>query len=492
MMSVQNHRQQLSGNKLLVFWVIIFSLTSCSVSRKTSPLDDKNVQIIKSGTKKPVPDQIPMDTSIITRQLPKTDSSTGNVIKRDVKLEVKIDTIYWKSPVNVIPPITIKEKKKAIYKEGINLKDSYNVKFLIPLNSDAYNSSELSQSRFVHYYAGVLRALERLDDEQIKINITVIDTEEGSTKVKDRLSEIVTEDTDLILGPFERDDVKLMAEECKIKSIPLVSPWQTSTKITNENPYYIQMKPNLKEHFLKLAQNTCSEFQKGEVAIIGRNNKETNSWISYFQEASKTDLNSKNADFYTLVYVTDDSLNVGVMAFAKIMKNPKIKAVIIPNYSYNDEAFIYSCLRKLLAEKGSRPIIVYGMPILYESEKIDFDFYHSLQMRIVMSDFVDENQSDIREFRREYLDIYGEIPPADAIKGYDLMLYIGRNIWKYGKNFQNYLDSEAISYLQSTFDIKKAKSEDSMIDADPSKFDFFENKHLDIIEFKGTRFQRRN
>ena len=492
MILVLNHQQQLSGNKLLLFWVILFAFTSCTVSKKASPLDDKNVQIIKSGTQKPFPGAITKDTSSAFGQHANAETPSSSYKKSEVKIEIKIDTIYWKTPLGVKPPITIKGKKKVVYKEGIDIRDSYNVKFLIPLNSDAYNPSELPQSRFVHYYAGVLRALERLDDEQIKLNVTIIDTEEGNEKIKERLSEIVSEGTDLIIGPFERDDVKLMAEECKSKSIPLVSPWQTSTKIANENPYYIQMKPNLKEHFVKLAQNTCLEFQKGEVAIIGKNNKETNLWISYFQEAAKTNLNSKNADFYTPVYVTDDSLNVGVMAFVKIIKNPKIKAVIIPNYSYNDEAFIYSCLRKLLAEKGTRSIIVYGMPILYESEKIEFDFYHSLQMRIVMSDFVDENQSEIREFRREYLDIYGEIPTVDAVKGYDLMLYIGRNIWKYGKNFQNYLDNEAISYLQSTFDVKKAKSEDSIIGEDPSKFDFFENKHLDIIEFKGTRFQRRN
>jgi len=367
------------------------------------------------------------------------------------------------------------------------MKDEYNIKLLIPLNSDELSNP--MESRFVHFYAGALKALELLDEEDIKLNVQVIDTEEGNYKVSENIGMILSENTDLVIGPFKRDDVRLLAEECKIKSVPLVSPWQTSTKITNENPYYVQMKPNLKEHFMKLNENAVADYQKGEVVIIGKNNKETASWVEYFQDAAASSVNIK--DFYTTYFVSTDSLNTGPTAFSRMFKNTKVKAVILPNYSYTDEDFIYACLRKLSAEKSGRNISVYGMPILYDSDKIDFDFYSALQMKVVMSDFVDVDQGKIREFRRNYLDMYGEIANSDAVKGYDLMLYLGRNLWKYGRNFQYYLEQEATSYLQSVYDIRKARSEDSPVMNDPEKFDFFENKHLDIIEFKGNKWERK-
>jgi len=172
-----------------------------------------------------------------------------------------------------------------------------------------------------------------------------------------------------------------------------------------------------------------------------------------------------------------------------MLKNPRLRAVIIPNYSYNDEEFIYSCLRRLSAEKGGRSLSVYGMPIMYDSDKIDFDFYHSLQMKVVMSDFVDQDHGKIREFRREFLDMFGEIPTDEAVKGYDMMLYIGRNLINNGKNFQYYLENDSASYLHSIYEIRKAKSEDSPVANDPAKFDYFENKHLDIIEFRGNKWE---
>ncbi len=481
MISVQNHLQRLSGNKVLYFiFASIVTLVACTVS-KPAVTPEKDIQIVKAGKT--------AEPKVQVKEVPVTpNSQIEKPAQSDVKVVVKVDTIIWKDVSSVHKPIEIKNDRKANKQEGLQLKDEYNISLLIPLNSDG--TAVASKSRFVHFYAGVLQALEKLEEEDIKLNIRVIDTEEGTFKVSEKYPEFLTDDTDLVIGPFERDDVRLMADVCKARSIPLVSPWQTSTRIANENPYYLQMKPNLKEHFLKLAEATTSVYNKGEVAIIGLNNKETSSWVKYFQDATTSGTGPR--DFYSTYFVSTDSLNLGPTAFFRLFKNTKIKAVIIPNYSYTDEDFIYSCLRRLAAEKGSRPVSVYGMPILYDSDKIDFDFYHSLQMKVVMSDFVDEDHGKIREFRRDFLDKYGEIPDTDAVKGYDLMLYLGRNIWKYGKNFQQYLENEASSYLQSIYDIRKAKSEDSPVAADPDRFDFYENKHLDIIEFRGNKWQKRN
>jgi len=457
-------------------------MQSCSVSKPVSL--PKDAQIVKAGGI--TPPKVKSDS--VGTQPEKNKAGNGKSFsEKEIKVKLPVDTIIWHDISEKNPPIITKQKQNVIYAEGLDLKDEYNVKLLIPLNSDAQTFP--SESRFVHFYAGALKALETLDEEDIKLNVQVIDTEEGNYKVKDNLKEILTDNTDLIIGPFEREDLKVLADECKIKSIPLVSPWQTSTKITNENPYYIQMKPNLKEHFLKLAESTSGDYQKGEVVIIGKNNKETASWIQYFQETVST--NQHISDFYSSYFVSTDSLNAGPSAFSRLFKNNKVKAVIIPNYSYADEDFIYSCLRRLTAEKSGRNISVYGMPILYDSDKIDFDFYNALKMKVVMSDFVDLDQGKIREFRRAYLDMYGEIPSEDAVKGYDLMLYLGRHIWKYGRNFQYYLENEASSYLQSVYNIRKARSEDSPISNDPLKFDYFENKHLDIIEFTGNKWERK-
>ncbi|MCB0660461.1 MAG: hypothetical protein KDC04_05975, partial [Saprospiraceae bacterium] len=172
--------------------------------------------------------------------------------------------------------------------------------------------------------------------------------------------------------------------------------------------------------------------------------------------------------------------------------NPKIKAVLLPNYSFSDEEFVYGVLRRLMAEKGSKQVVVYGMPLLIESEKIDFDFYHALNLRIALSDYLDLNSEEIREFRREFLDLYGEIPLSDAVKGYSIMMLAANSLHSYGTHFQNYIVNKDMTFLQTTFNIEKSVSEDKETDINNTKdFDYFENKHLDIVEFKGTGFVKR-
>ncbi|MFZ1749294.1 MAG: ABC transporter substrate-binding protein [Saprospiraceae bacterium] len=470
MISAQNHPQPSNGNSWLIMAGLVL-LYSCATTKNAGT--PKDVQIVKS------------DKSTTPSPTGKKDSDIKAKSSGEILVSSKIDTIIWQDVTPYHPPITVRQPKKAVYKEGLEFRDEYNVKLLIPLNSDGTNDP--TKSKFAHFYAGILQALEVLDVEGIKINLTVIDTEEGDFNVQQNISNLVDDNTDLIIGPFERDDVKVIAEECKIKSVPVVSPWQTSTKITNENPYYIQIKPNLKEHFIKLANSTSREFGKGEVAIICKRSSESEAWIKFFQEAAFN--NNAVNDFFSTYFVSPDSLANGPSAFSGLFRNPKIKAIILPNYSYNDESFIYSCLRRLNAEKAGRNISVYGMPILFDSDKIEFEYYYSLNINVVMSDFVDPNQSAIREFRRDFLNLFGEIPDVEAIKGYDLALYLGRNIWKYGKNFQNYLENEPGIYLQSSYNIQKSKSDDSQVIDDPYKFDYYENKHLDIIEFSGNKWQ---
>lgn len=463
MILAPNHQLPLSGNSFVLGLIIVLglSMVSCSGTKKVVIKDEKKVQITKANEGK--------------------------------KKEQSVDTIKWKKIDEDYPfqeeatPKTIdkvKEKPKSPFKSE-NFKDVYNVSLLIPLNSNNYNQALLAKSRFVQFYAGALLALEELDAEGIKLNLKVIDTEQTGFNLNAQKLDILNENVDLIIGPFEKEDVKLMVDEAKQRQITLVSPWYTSTKLTNENPFYLQLKPNLKEHFFKMADHISSNFRKGEVVVLTKDNKEGNAWFNYFQECTKEI--KKDENFLTQYYYSEDSLKAGNTAFFRLFESGKVKAVILPNYSYNDEDLIYSVIRRLSVDKGNNFVNLYGMPILHDSEKIDFEYYNSLKMRIVLTDYIDDTKYEIKNFKRKFLDNFGEIANADAIKGYDAMIFIGRNLNKYGRKFQFDITNQSIKLIQSNILLKKSNSDDTKYE-DTSKFDYFENKHIDLIEFNGTRF----
>lgn len=481
MISVLSRLRPLSGNKggLILIWVVFFF--SCSTTRKS--VYDKATQIVPSAKEAPE-DIAPSNEVFVVESQNDTIISSPQKRSVDIPPQVLPDTIEWTDISDIMLPIKSEARTENFIKPSIQLKSSYNIKLLIPLRSSSASPPE--ESRYVHFYAGALLALKELAQEGIELHLDVVDTEEGAWKISERLDKVLSPIPDVIIGPFDREGLQAVVDTSRSLGIPVVSPFYTSTKLTQENPYYIQLRPNLKDHFKKLSQYCIHQYKEGEVAVLVRPDQTSTSWINYFQDLARIQLGN-NRNFYTPYLVTADSMASGNFAYTRLMADKNIKALIIPNYSYSDEGFIYESLRKLVAEK-SRDLDVLGMPVVFESDKIDFDFYHGLGMKIVMSDFVNTDFKKMGDFRRLYLDEYGHIPTSDAVKGYDLMLYTGRKLWRYGVFFQYFLGQQSEELLQSVFKIEKSYSEDSPLLNDPIRFDFFENKHLDIIEFQGDNW----
>ena len=80
------------------------------------------------------------------------------------------------------------------------------------------------------------------------------------------------------------------------------------------------------------------------------------------------------------------------------------------------------------------------------------------------------------------------MPSDDAYEGYDNLMFIGRNLNEFGKHFQYYLNDDQGYYLQAGYRVEKTHKDSS--DDRPKEIQFFENKNVDIIEFKENRFVR--
>src|SRR5690606_23609882 len=219
MISAQNHRQPLNGNKLFpIFIGLIFLAISCS-PRTTVPVQ-KKPQIAKK---------------------PKSDTivNSGEILKPD--------TIVWKdisedkSPITDVTPKSAPDNKTNSTSTRSVRKNNYNIKLLIPLNSTKYQPVSLAVNRFLQFYSGALLALTDLEKSGISLNILVEDTGDPTFSLQHVFDKGEFGEWDAVIGPFERDDVKYVANEAAKKRVILLSPWQTSTKITRENEYYIQL-----------------------------------------------------------------------------------------------------------------------------------------------------------------------------------------------------------------------------------------------------------
>lgn len=456
MISAPNHQRLLSGNKLVAGVLMSFCflmLFACSGSKGTMD---------KAKVMKP------------TKR--KTMERTG------AAMASKVDTVRWTEIDRS------KEYEESIEELDLDKRGSYNVSLLFPFALDENNVEDANNhrtklGRMSSYYAGTILALEQLEQENIRLSVTAVDAESGNFDNKLR----ECRNADLIVGPRDKGQLSTAAQYGKTNEIPVVSPWLSSTKVTKDNPYYIQLKPSLKKHMAKMVEHVKANYADAQVFLLGRQNRKDKSMMKYVQNVAAA-MNRTNADkTFREFYLEEDSLIRGDVAYDSIFYEDKTSVFILPNWSFvDDEQFVYNAVRKMSGEKGLNDVVLYGMPILLESERVKFEHYSNLNMRIVRTSYLDREAPAVKEFRKNYYNKYQGFPSEESYKGFDMMMFLGRSLHNYGKNFQYFLDTYESSLYQTEFDIHKvfARSEEQEL----KDIQYFQNNHLYILEFKDNHF----
>lgn len=452
MTSVQNLLQRLNGNKLIILlFLSILMITSCKT--KKTVVDNKGPRTQKPQTTRPGP-------------------------------KSKVDTIRWAES-------TLENSDVITTEKPVEYKSNYKIAILIPFESNRYEPKQFQiegskENRFANYYNGVKLALENLDSEGANFTVRVIDSGVGNISPKlDNLK-----DFDLIIGPYNRDQLKETANFCRKNEIVNVSPWQASSKIAKDNPFHIQLRPNQTAYYDAMVSHALRKYKKDQIWMIGREATKDRGRINYFHKTAAAILNSNDSKPLNEFMVDVDSLINDASTYDEIFLEDKENVFLFPQWSSEDEPFLYDCLRKLAIEKGMNNVVVYGMPVMIDSEKISYDYFQNLDIHVTRAKWVDRNDPEVKAFRKRYFDRFNALAADDALDGYDMMMFIGSNLMKDGKTFQHTLDQDREKYLQTSFDIQKViLSEDDRLD-NFNKIDYFENRSLDIVRFRKDRLVR--
>ncbi len=404
--------------------------------------------------------------------------------EKDKDVPAKTDT------VGVVTPDKKDDgnKKDPDQTRPTNSDRTYHVALLLPLDAESGRIDNNSNLRFIQYYGGIKLAGKDLNTDGAVINVSVYDS-------KDLLkTDMFPAHLDLIIGPYasassesSKAELQKIIEFGKKNKIMVVSPWYSNSKATENNEYYIQIKPNIREHFNKIVQNIYDEGNQSKVVLVGRNNNNDYKYLEYFQTVAKAYSKGKDKDRpLDQMLINEKSLFTEDTIFnSKIQQGKSI--FVFPNYSYNDEEYLRSVLTKLVGEKGNKNVTAVGLPIILESEKIGYNLYQGLNMELVVPDFVEKDDYRVRQFTKSYYELYKTIPASDAFEAYDLFSFIGEALAKYGRDFIKKIHYMGDYYLQTSFDIKPVYEEG---DDSFSKVQFYENKHLDIIKFRNGAFER--
>ncbi len=483
MTSVQNHRLLLSGSKIFLIGLIFFSMTSCALFKKA----ETNDKVYQTGDElDEIQGKVVFNPQ--TGEYEKVNSILG-----------KLDTVHWvDKPKDIYRPITSSTKfddftldnpQNASNSRESIMKTDYEVTYVLPFLSNKYNPStdkiNKNSNWALQYYAGARLAFEQLNAEGINLHVHVFDSEASTNKVNELIATSqALQNSDLIIGPYKRKNITLLADFAKKNNITMVSPHSAGMNLTTENFNYIQVNPSLKAHCQAITENALKHFTYDQIVLCVRNKPEEIQRLRYFQDALHEITGNDSIQFKQYI-ITDNTADFSQIDVLPHLFEDKTTVFIVPSWS--NKTFIYSLLRNLSVARAQNnfDIAVYGMPQWMRYDDMDFDFYENFSLRVSNSFYIDEMNANTQNFKRNYYERYHIIPTKSAYLGYDETLFFGKMLQKYGTKFQNEISKNEYKSIFSTYKIKPIiKKTDLGVEIEQ-----FENKFLHILKYENFYFQ---
>lgn len=492
MISAQSLRPRLSGNKSLILVLLLmgWGLSACALFQKA----DTNTKTNPVG-----------DTLDPIQGRKVYDPETRTYVTVEETLTEKMDTIVWQEVSSATyPPITSSTipAETGRPSEIINLDkntgseffSSYNVAVILPFLTDKFNpaSSQIpdNASWALQFYGGLKIALDVLNDEGVNLNVSAIDSKASDQTV----SSLVRNNSDLrnahlIIGPYRRDNVAIIANELiKQQDNVLVSPYSAVSGISSDNPNYIQVNPTLETHCETIMRHALARYRPENIVLVSKDKPAELARLQYFHDEYKRVMNLRPTTPLREFIIKDESADFNKLNVMPFVSLGDTTVFIVP--TWGDEPFVYSLLRKIeLSKSPTGYVVVYGMPQWMAFDKIDFSYYEKLHVHISASSYIDPIAPGTQSFRQQYFVKFGTVPSEEAFLGYDVMLYFGRMLQKYGTKFQYSLGKDKFTGLETSFDIEPISAPVTGTGADRFKVDHFENLYLHILKFEDFQFK---
>ena len=112
------------------------------------------------------------------------------------------------------------------------------VALLLPFNP---SKKTVASSRFIEYYEGMLLAVDSLQNQGLSLDLSVYDTGEGTSRIREILTGETLPNADLIIGAVQNDQIKMIADFAKEHRIKYVIPFTSKNDDVLSNNFVFQV-----------------------------------------------------------------------------------------------------------------------------------------------------------------------------------------------------------------------------------------------------------
>lgn len=367
-----------------------------------------------------------------------------------------------------------------------NARRRYRVALMVPLYLNDIGNIEVSKEKagkaqksrsmsFLQFYEGFMMAAEALEQQGLKLDLTVLDVTDNVSTAERALTSIENKDYDLIVGPFFGKSFALIEEYAKTNGIPVINPLSERESVIEHNPNVIKVKPGDMGMILTLSNLVKNAYSNANVFIVSRENADDAAFLDQLEhhlnlavneevtvsgneflkfardESKRQELGSQmvpTLDVEGQVFATEDFRNgrtdkvvlenpVKRYAYSDIGKvNSQLSGVrtnLIIAYG-DDNVFATQMLNALTTEADRFPITLVCAPDWSKFEKLLVDNLLKMNAIYVSDFFVDYRSDEAKQFVRSFRSKYVSEPQKYAFEGYDVGYYFLSALMQYGSD----------------------------------------------------------
>jgi ABC-type branched-subunit amino acid transport system substrate-binding protein len=323
----------------------------------------------------------------------------------------------------------------------------------------------------LNYYLGTLEALSAFNGK-FKVNLKVYDTESNDSIVSALLKQDDVKKLDVIIGPVNVNNARLVADFCKQKQILNIQPFSPSKSLTSFNPYHVKLIPTIDAHVEAMAQSICDSFTGGNVIIYSPKNEMLSPLSAKLD--SLLELHNKTAEnkiTVSLYNSTEQSVNGVKKPWADLLKQNMPNVFVVMSF---DENFAQGTMRALMDKREKYGLVVYGMPTWLNGEVMRLDYLNEFSVRITDIFYVDKDRPETLEFINNFKSNYHNEPPENAFLGYDVTNMVLSSLQDYGKDFPEKIITQRFSGTGFKFDVVRSTK--------GTELNYYENRHVNIFK----------
>jgi len=320
-------------------------------------------------------------------------------------------------------------------------KDEYKVAVLMPFLVESLNPDDKQRvNEFViDLYQGLRLGFDSLSRRGINVSVYAYDTRRDTTATRDIVNLDEMKGMDMIIGPLFPDPMRIVNEFSHQYRITLINPLTSSPEFIGSNPYHYLYNPSVLTIGEVMADYSIDKFgNKPGIVFYGESVNDqlmAQAYADRFTEnGGKLSLvqGIEKDESERILEILLSSQSIKEASTEEGRENMEIAADSIGHvFVASNNSLIFS---KVIGAVDTRSdtIKVIGAADWLESPVVKYEVFERLGVDFYAPNYIGREKRAYQVFRKQYLRKHREIPSKYAEVGFDLAMFIGQSLDKYG------------------------------------------------------------